>query len=111
MDRYVVTNNEMVEVLNWAHGQGTLTVTASSVQNAEGDAQELLNLDDSDCRIEWNGSQFVMKSAKGSGFPCVEVTWYGAVAYCNYRTLMEGGGRTPCYDFSDWSCDWSAKVA
>jgi len=108
MDRYEVTNDEMCDVLNWAYGQGKLTVSASTVRNAEGNSQELLDLDDSDCRIQWTGSQFVMKSAKGSGYPCVEVTWYGAVAYCNYRTLKEGGGRTPCYSFSDWSCNWSA---
>ena len=108
MDRYEVTNDEMVDVLNWAHGQGKLTVSSSTVRNAEGNSQELLDLDDSDCRIEWNGSRFVMKPAKGSGYPCVEVTWYGAVAYCNYRTQKEGGGRTPCYSLSDWSCNWSA---
>jgi len=108
MDRYEVTNDEMVDVLNWAHGQGKLTVSASTVRNAEGNSQELLDLDSSYCRIEWTGSQFVMKSAKGAGYPCVEVTWYGAVAYCNYRTLKEGGGRTPCYNFTDWSCNWSA---
>jgi len=28
------------------------------------------------------------------------------VAYCNYRSEMEG--LTPCYDLNDWSCDWSA---
>ena len=48
-------------------------------------------------------------STKGAGYPCVEVTWYGAVAYCNYRTLKEGGGLTPCYNLSDWSCNWSAN--
>jgi formylglycine-generating enzyme required for sulfatase activity len=37
----------------------------------------------------------------------VEVTWCGACAYCNFRSLREG--KTPCYDFSDWSCDWSAN--
>jgi formylglycine-generating enzyme required for sulfatase activity len=108
MDRYEVTNDEMVRVLNWAYGQGKLTVSASSVRNAEGNSQELVDLDDSNCRISWNGSQFVMKATNGSGYPCVEVTWYGAVAYCNYRTQMEGGGRTSCYNLSDWSGNWSA---
>lgn len=106
MDRYEVTNDKMVDVLNWAYGQGKLTVSASTVQNAEGDPQELLDLDASACRIQWTGSAFEMKAAKGSGYPCVEVTWYGCVAYCNYLSEMEG--RTPCYDFSDWSCNWTA---
>lgn len=112
MDQYEVTNDKMAEILNWAHGQGMLTVTQTefetTVVNAEGDSRELLNLNAHDCRIEWNGSQFVMKSTKSTGHPCVNVTWYGAAAYCNYRTLKEGGSRIPCYDFSDWSCNWSA---
>ena len=65
MDRYAVTNDEMVEVLNWAYGQGKLTVRGSTVRNAEGNSQELLDLESRDCRIEWNGSHFVMKAAKG----------------------------------------------
>ena len=108
MDKFEVTNDKIVEVLNWAYDHGKLDVSSSSVKNANGDQQELVDLDSSYCRITWSGSNFEMKSAKGSGYPCVQVTWYGAAAYCNYRTLKEGGGRTPCYDLSDWSCNWSA---
>jgi formylglycine-generating enzyme required for sulfatase activity len=106
MDPYEVTNDKMVEVLQWAYDQGKLVVSSSSVKNAEGNRQELLSLDDSGCRIIWDGSTFGMKSLKGSGYPCVEVSWYGSVAYCNYRSEMEG--RALCYNLSDWSCDLSA---
>ena len=106
MDRYEVTNDEMVDVLNWAYGQGKLIVTRSTVNNAEGSQRSLLSLDSPYCRIEWNGSAFVMKSAKGSGYPCVNVKWHGAAAYCNYLTLKEGG-RTTCYDFSNWTCNFA----
>ncbi len=106
MDKFEVTNDEMVRVMQWAYDQGKITVSASGVTNVSGDAQELLDLDDSDCRITWSNSVFGMKSAKGSGYPCVEVTWYGAAAYCNYRSELEG--KTPCYDLSDWSVDVSA---
>lgn len=105
MDRYEVTNDKMVDVLQWAYSQGKLTVTSASVQNAQGNIQELLNLDDVECRITWNGSSFGMKAAKGLGYPCVEVAWYGAAAYCNYKSEMEG--RTPCYNLTDWNCNWS----
>jgi formylglycine-generating enzyme required for sulfatase activity len=107
MDKYEVTNDKMVEVMQWAYNHGKLTVTSSSVRNAEGNAQELLDLDNSDCRITWSGSSFGMKAAKGSGYPCVEVTWYGSAAFCNYRSQMEG--RTACYDLSDWSCNFAAN--
>lgn len=103
MDRFEVTNDEMVEVMQWAHDNGKLTVSINSVQNAPGDPQELLDLDDSDCRIIWDGSAFGMKPDKGSGYPCVEVSWYGSAAYCNYKSEMNG--LTPCYNLSDWTCN------
>jgi formylglycine-generating enzyme required for sulfatase activity len=104
-----VTNDQMVEVLNWAYGQGKLVVSTATVKNAAGNQQELVDLDDSDCRILWNATlnRFEMKAAKGSGYPCVEVTWYGSAAWCNYRSEMEG--YTPCYSFTDWSCNWNAS--
>ncbi|MCU0784357.1 MAG: formylglycine-generating enzyme family protein [Verrucomicrobia bacterium] len=107
MDKYEVTNDRMVEVMQWAYQQGKISVTSATVRNLEGNQQELLDLDFSDCRITWNGSQFQMKAAKGAGYPCLMVTWYGAVAFCNYRSQREG--RTACYNLSDWSCNWSAN--
>ncbi|MCU0785835.1 MAG: formylglycine-generating enzyme family protein [Verrucomicrobia bacterium] len=107
MDRYEVTNDKMVEVMQWAYQQGKISVTSATVRNLEGNQRELLDLDSSDCRITWNGSQFQMKAAKGAGYPCVTVTWYGAVAFCNYHSQREG--RTACYNLSDWSCNWLAN--
>jgi formylglycine-generating enzyme required for sulfatase activity len=107
MDRTEVTNDKMVEVMQWAYQQGEISVTTATVRNLEGNQQELLDLDDPDCRITWSGSQFQMKAAKGSGYPCVGVTWYGAVAFCNHRSQMEG--LTPCYNLSDWGCNWAAN--
>jgi len=106
MDRYEVTNDDMVEVMQWAYGHGRISATSATVRNLEGDQHELLDLDSPDCRITWDGSSFGIKPTKGTGYPCVEVTWYGAAAYCNYRSEIEG--RTPCYDLSDWTCNLSA---
>ncbi|RKX42991.1 MAG: hypothetical protein DRP64_08875 [Verrucomicrobia bacterium] len=105
--KYEVTNDEMVEVMQWAHDNGKLIVSSSSITNAQGNQQKLLDLDDVGCRITWDGSTFGIKSEKGSGYPCFEVSWYGSAAYCNYRSEMEE--RTPCYNLSDWSCDFSAN--
>ena len=110
MDRYEVTNDEMVDVLQWAyeHNPPLITVSASTVRNAAGNQQELLDLDYSACRITWDAGTetFGLKAAKGSGYPCVEVTWCGAAAYCNYRSEKEG--RPACYNLSDWSCNVKA---
>jgi formylglycine-generating enzyme required for sulfatase activity len=107
IDKYEVTNDKMVEVLQWAYDHGKLTVTSTSVRNAEGNAQELLDLDEAYIRITWDGSSFGMKADASSEYPCEEVSWYGAVAFCNYRSEMEG--LTPSYNLTDWSCDWSAN--
>ena len=32
------------------------------------------------------------------------VTWYGAAAYCNWRSAM--AGKPLCYDLSSWTCDF-----
>ena len=35
----------------------------------------------------------------------VHVSWYGSVAYCNWRSDQEG--YEACYDLSTWECDFS----
>ena len=107
MSEIEVTNDEMIRVMQWAYDHGKLTMSSTSVKNAQGNQQELLDLDAPECRISWDGSAFGLKSTKGAGYPCVEVTWYGSAAYCNYRGEMED--RELCYDLSDWSSDLTAK--
>jgi len=110
MDQTEVTNEQMAAALQWAFDQGLVSVEDNKVRNVQGDSRILMDLAQTDCRLTWDDSNsiFGIKTDKGVGYPCVEVSWYGAVAYCNFRTLMENPGRTPCYDFSDWSCDWNA---
>ena len=108
IDRYEVTNDKVVQVFNWAYGQGKVLVSnGPTVWNTEGDSRVLMRMGDARWKITWDGSSFGMRSVKGSGYPCNQLLWHGTAAYCNYRSEMEG--RTPCYDLDDWSCDWSAK--
>jgi formylglycine-generating enzyme required for sulfatase activity len=106
MGKYEITNAQVAEVYNWALGQGKLTVSSSSVRNNEGNAQELLDLNASRCEISYNGSQLVVDSGKDD-YPVIEISWYGAVAYCNY--VSEKEGYTVVYNLSDWSLNWSSN--
>lgn len=46
-------------------------------------------------------------SGKGSNHPVHTVNWYDCVKWCNARSEMEG--RTPCYNLSNWSCNFGAN--
>ncbi len=102
MDKYEISNEKMREVLQWAQDHSNLFVTSTTVKNIE-NYKELLDLDD-DCQISWNGSSFVVESGK-ENYPCVEVTWFGAMAYCKYKNEIEGKQQT--IDLSNWTIDWS----
>ncbi len=106
MDKYEMTNDKIVEILNWAYGQGKLDMSVEGqMRNAEGTKQLLMTRDDG--RLTWDGSTFGVPPSKGAGYPCVGVSWYGAVAICNYRSEKEG--LTPCYNMTNWSCNWNAN--
>ncbi len=108
--QYEVTNQNIIDVFNWAYQQGYLNCTSTSVSNAEGDEQELLDINGLGGQYEWNGSELIFVESSYSSSPqcpCMEVSWYGAVAYCNYLSIHDE--LTPCYDLTDWSCDFSAN--
>jgi formylglycine-generating enzyme required for sulfatase activity len=107
VDCYGVTNGQMVEMLQWALGHGKVSASTSTVRNTEGDEQELVDLDGEGCRIQWIGSPLRMFIVGGEyrSHPCTHVTWYGALAYCNYRSDVRSQDR--CVDFSNWTCDFS----
>jgi formylglycine-generating enzyme required for sulfatase activity len=61
-------------------------------------------------RIAFSNTTFSVQAQSGSGRdmtgdPMVLVSWYGAVAYCNWRSQQEG--KRPCYTLSTWTCDFT----
>ncbi|MCK4547362.1 MAG: SUMF1/EgtB/PvdO family nonheme iron enzyme [Candidatus Eisenbacteria sp.] len=101
MDVYEVMNAEYCEALNDGLGYWN----GSDVVESSGDNTLYLEVSDSDCRIDRSGSSFVVQS-RYEDHPMVEVSWYGAAAYCNWRSQRDG--LTPCYDTSTWACDFGA---
>ena len=92
--------------MQWAYDNGKITVSTSTVQNIEGNQQELLDLASSYCQISYENGIFSVDSRKAN-YPCIEITWYGAMAYCKYKNEMEGKQQT--INLTDWSIDWSKR--
>jgi len=109
IDRYEVTNQQYADRLNWAVSQGGLITVSGGVVYQAGTGADYPYCTtatfSASSRITWDSGTFGVVSGK-EDHPMVEVTWYGAAAYCNWRSAMEG--RPQCYDFSTWACDFSA---
>jgi formylglycine-generating enzyme required for sulfatase activity len=100
-----VTNQQYVSLTQWAYNQGYCTATSSSLIDAmDGSTQELLDLDTANCEISFNesNSTFTVDAGK-EDHPVLEVTWYGAVAYCDWMSLRAELPRA--YDHSTWECN------
>lgn len=101
-----VTNEEFREVMQWAYDQSLVTITNNAVINTVGSNQVLLPLvvNSGLQEFEFTNGTFVVEAGRDL-FPVVYVPWYGAVAYCQFRSMMDG--LETCYDFADWSCDFT----
>jgi formylglycine-generating enzyme required for sulfatase activity len=108
MDTYEVTNQQYAAGLNWAYAQGGLITVTSGVVYKYNSGTSYPYCDtttnSSYSRITWNGSMFAVVSGK-ENHPMVQVGWYGAVAYANWRSAMHG--KPLCYDLSTWECNFA----
>jgi len=94
---YEVTNAEFAATLNWAREQeGYIEPTGGNVHTR---GKLVLYLSSVTCPIVFEGGVFSPKAGM-EDHPVVEITWYGAAAYCNW--LSEQLGLTPCYDLDAW---------
>src|SRR6056297_3578954 len=79
ISKYEITNQQYADFMN--------EIGASSDGSYNG--TEYLDMDDSDCEVDYSGGQFFPESGK-ENHPVIEVTWYGANAFCEHY-----GGRLP----------------
>ncbi len=98
--KYEVTHAEFIEFLNDAAVSSDGTYQGKTV----------INIDNSDCGIAHDGTSFSFVGsniAANENCPVIFVTWYGAVAYCNW--LSEQEGLIPAYDLNSWELISSDK--
>lgn len=105
MDQYEVTNNQYCTALNWANGQGLIYVSGGVVYGVGNNVAYCdTTTSSSYSRIQYNGA-FSMVGGK-INHPMVMVSWYGSVAYANWRSAMQS--KPLCYDLSTWTCNFGS---
>jgi len=109
IDAREVTNQQYADGLNWAWAQGGLITVTNGVVYKYGSGTSYAYCDTTTSsafgRITWDGSTFGVLPDKETD-PATEVSWYGAVAYCNWRSAQDG--KPLCYDLSNWTCNFGA---
>jgi formylglycine-generating enzyme required for sulfatase activity len=94
-----VTNAVMAAVLQWAYDNGRFSTTVSDhngldTSTAKFGGKQLLDLDDPDCRVDYNGSGDFTAESGFEFRPVTNITWYGAIKFCNWLTEMRDGNTS-----------------
>ena len=105
-----VTNQQFLDMVQWAYDRGYVAVDGfrrlRPVGWENGTEIALLHLEDSASEIAFSGAEFSLRDA-GHGInpdhPVKDVTWYGAVAYCDWLSLQAGAPRA--YNHVTWTCN------
>ncbi len=115
MGKCEITNQQYCDYLNSALAQGLITVIDGVVYQAGSgtsysycDTRSASIYSQIDCN-DVTGI-FIVRTKSGrdmSNDPMVHVSWYGAAAYCNWRSQQEGYEQ--CYSLSTWDCDFGKK--
>jgi sulfatase modifying factor 1 len=115
MSKYEITNQQYCDYLNSAILTGGIKVDRGVVYDFN-DTNNIIPYCDTSTsypfsQIDYSGGVFSVRTKDGttdmSDHPMVTVCWYGAAAYCNWRSQQEGYEQ--CYALSTWDCDFSKK--
>jgi formylglycine-generating enzyme len=91
-----VTNAVVTAVLQWAYDNGKFSSSVDDhngldTTTAKHGGQELLDLNDTNCRVVYDGSGNFSAESGYENNPVTNITWYGAVMFCNWLTEMRDG--------------------
>ncbi len=114
ISKFETTNQQYCDYLNDANSLSQIKVV-SGIVYAFSDSSNSYPYCDTHTssfysQIDYSGGLFSVRFKGGrdmSNDPMVMVTWYGAVAYCNWRSQQED--KEQCYDLSNWTCDFNKK--
>lgn len=105
-----VSNAVMVEVLQWAYNNSRFSSTVSDHNGlttwvVKHGGQQLLRLDHSYCRVDYDGSGGFSAEGGYEDNPVTSITWYGSVMFCNWLTEMRDG-NTSNVVYTNIDTDW-----
>ena len=121
MDRFEVSYGPFLEVYNWAASQGLVSVVSvvytntsggvtsvvtnvnARVVNTEGVAKTLFSVNQLWTEVGYTNGLFYLFDPVRTNFPVLYVSWFGAQAYGNYRSDMEGLPRAVDFSPTNWS--------
>ena len=107
MGKTLVTCREYVAFLNAAMNSGLLEVRSNYVFGAGGtNVYSDTSGSDSNNRIVWNGTAFTVPANRDL-HPVTGVRWFGAAAFCNWKSTQDG--LRACYNLSTGDCEFSAN--
>ncbi len=109
MSKFEITYQQYCDYLNSALTSGSIYLSSSMVYGT-GNGQPYCDTVENSAynQILYGGGVFSLRTKGGrdmSDDPMIEVSWYGAAAYCNWRSSEEG--YESCYNLSTWDCDFS----
>jgi len=106
MDIHEVTNQQYCDFLNYVYHVGQIEVIGGVVyKKNDTEAFCATASSNQESRITWENGVFDVTRGK-LDHPMVTVTWYGAAAYANWRSIR--AGLNPCYDLTTWECHFGA---
>lgn len=87
------TNQVVATVLQWAYNNGKFDAVEFGLNSttAKYGTRELLDLDSSYCRIDYDGAGTFSIESGYENHPVIMISWYGAIMVCNWLTEMRDG--------------------
>ena len=102
--KYEATNQEVADAMNYALANNIADWSPATRITGLADNREWLVFDFAGSGLRFNSGQVQAHPGKDS-HPCISLTWYGAAAYCNLKSMMDG--LEPCYSIPGYVCDYT----